>query len=207
MLRKKKKCAARGCQKETYTKLCTTHEAKNKIKKAKKKKAQTTKKVQTVKYPRLTTLKKHAWDAMSIFVRLRDSDKEGMCKCITCDTSCYFIGDCLQGGHFRSRKHLATFLHEQNVHGQCAKCNGFGNGMNYEYGVALNKLYGEGTAEMLAELQNKNVSYKGDYYIERIIYFTQSSFNLLNLKNFDKDLKDKIKKKLEFYSRFADKYK
>jgi len=209
--KRKKKCADKTCQALTYNRLCTLHDKKRKIEKAKKKKSKKPSskllpKEHIVKYPKLVTSKKHAWDAMSLFVRLRDSNAQGIGKCITCATECYFHNDCAQAGHFRGRKHLATFLHEQNVHLQCARCNGWGNGMSYEYGNALNSMYGAGTAEMLAAMENDAVSYKSDYYIERIMYFTESAQKLLNSKKINKGFKEKIQDRLNFYIRFASKY-
>lgn len=76
----------------------------------------------------------------SKFIRLRDKDK----PCITCGS--YGQKDC---GHFISRRFEATRYDERNSHGQCLKCNRFEYGNQYEHGKAIDRLYGEGTADHL----------------------------------------------------------
>lgn len=210
--KKKKKCAENNCNNLTYSRLCPSHEKKRRLEKAKKKKSKLAKADKkkpkpATKTPRLSTLKKHAWDIMSLFVRLNESDEHGMGKCITCDTICYFYNDCAQAGHFVSRKHMATFLDPVNVHNQCAKCNGWGNGMQYEYGVELNKRYGEGTAESLIERSKLSMNYKADYFIEQIGIYCELAQTKLNEKKLNKEFKAKIEDRILFYQRFISKYK
>lgn len=78
----------------------------------------------------------------SKYIRLRDKDK----PCITCGK--YGDKDC---GHFISRRFEATRFDEKNVHGQCIKCNRFEYGNQYEHGKAIDRLYGEGSADFLLQ--------------------------------------------------------
>ena len=55
------------------------------------------------------------------YVRLRDAMPGGMCRCISCGNIVPF--EKIQGGHFRSRMHMATRWNEFNVNGECATCN------------------------------------------------------------------------------------
>ena len=55
------------------------------------------------------------------YVRLRDSMPGGMCKCISCGDIVPF--DKIQGGHYRSRMHMATRWNEANVNAECRYCN------------------------------------------------------------------------------------
>ena len=48
-----------------------------------------------------------------------------------------------------SRKHTITRYDERNVKPQCYTCNCHYYGRQYEFGLALNKEYGEGTSEEL----------------------------------------------------------
>lgn len=82
----------------------------------------------------------------SLYIRLRDS-RDGLCKCITCG-KLFSIkeGD---AGHFISRKHESTRYDEKNVAAQCRYCNRFSQGKQFEFGGAIDKKYGIGTAEKL----------------------------------------------------------
>lgn len=101
--------------------------------------------------------KKDLWDTFSKYIRLRDSDDEGYCTCITCPNRFFWkYGD---AGHFVSRKEMATWLHEKNNHFQCKECNGKYEGRKYEYGKQIEKLYGVGTADYLIELSKTERKY------------------------------------------------
>lgn len=75
------------------------------------------------------------------FIRLRDQNK----RCITCGTGA--VSDC---GHFISCRFEATRFDEKNAHGQCAKCNRFEYGNQFEHGQQIDLLYGSGTASKLS---------------------------------------------------------
>ena len=55
------------------------------------------------------------------YVRLRDAMPGGMCRCISCGNIVPF--EKIQGGHYRSRMHMATRWNEDNCHGECMSCN------------------------------------------------------------------------------------
>jgi len=68
----------------------------------------------------------------SKFIRLRDSDDNGYCTCITCGTVRHWKNlDC---GHFIKRQFMSARYNEKNCHAQCKPCNNFeqGNDANYE---------------------------------------------------------------------------
>lgn len=76
----------------------------------------------------------------SIYIRLRDSDKNGYCRCISCGKFNHWKDvDC---GHFVNRSHMSTRYNERNCHAQCRKCNRFDEGNNIGYTRGLIKLYG-----------------------------------------------------------------
>jgi hypothetical protein len=77
----------------------------------------------------------------SIYIRLRDSDNDGICKCVTCETrKPWRYMDC---GHFIKRQHMATRFKETNAHGQCKKCNYFEQGNDAKYEAFIIETYGE----------------------------------------------------------------
>lgn len=81
-------------------------------------------------------------------VRKRDLDSNGLGRCITCKKP----DNHLQWGHF-IEQHKSAWLRfdPRNTAMQCAECNGFGKGMTYEYGRALDERHGAGTAEGLKQ--------------------------------------------------------
>jgi len=77
----------------------------------------------------------------SLFIRIRDTQEDGYCRCITCGRvvtpkEC----DC---GHYVKRQHLATRFSEENCHAQCKRCNAFEQGRDAEYRRKLVEIYGE----------------------------------------------------------------
>lgn len=87
------------------------------------------------------------WKAFSEFIRLRDSDDKGFCRCITCGAIRFWRDlDC---GHGIPRQHQATKFNEQNNAAQCKRCNGFEGGKREVYKQEVDKRYGPGTWDRL----------------------------------------------------------
>jgi|SRR5690606_33029712 len=78
-------------------------------------------------------------DVFSLFIRLRDSDKNGVCKCITCGSFYHYTK--MDAGHFVTRDNMATRWEDENVNAQCPACNRFKGGKQYEHGLAIDKKY------------------------------------------------------------------
>jgi len=90
--------------------------------------------------------KKRADRLFSLFVRQRDA-VDGICRCITCNTPHPWRS--IHAGHFISRGKENTRYNEKNCAAQCVSCNSFREGMQYEHGKAIDRKYGEGTADSL----------------------------------------------------------
>src|SRR5678809_1463045 len=86
----------------------------------------------------------------SEFIRLRDSDENGYITCITSGRKVFWKD--ADAGHFISRRHLATKYHEHNVNGQSRHDNRFQYGRQFEYSKAIDKKWGNGTADRLLVL-------------------------------------------------------
>ena len=71
----------------------------------------------------------------SKYIRLRDADKYGYCRCVTCGERLHWKK--IQAGHFISRKYYATRWDEENVNAQCVACNVFKSGEQYKYSLYL----------------------------------------------------------------------
>ena len=95
----------------------------------------------------VSQLKKKADKAFSEYVRRRDSDRNGIGKCITCDKRGHW--KTMQNGHFVKRSVSSLRYDDENNNLQCPACNVWKYGELYTYGKELDLKYGDGTAEKL----------------------------------------------------------
>jgi hypothetical protein len=110
----------------------------------------------------------------SEYIRRRDADKNGICRCITCGRPAPWRE--MDAGHFVSRNHKAVRWDERNVHAQCRAENRFQSGKQYEHGKEIDRKYGIGTADLLIKLGSSNhvkislswVEYQIKLYKEKI---------------------------------------
>ena len=127
----------------------------------------------------VSKLKKELDKWFSLYIRLRDATDMGVVQCFTCGKIAHYkLG--MQCGHFQSRRHNATRWDNKNCQVQCVKCNMFGQGEQYKFGMYLDAKYGLGTAEELEFMSKVNVKMMRIDYVEKISYY--------------KDLVNKIKK-------------
>ena len=100
------------------------------------------------------------WTHFSRYIRLRDSDSNGNCKCITCGLVRHWKQmDC---GHGIGRQHKATKYNEKNNHAQCKRCNGFEGGKREVYKEEVDRRYGVGTWATM-EIMSKKTSKIGKF--------------------------------------------
>lgn len=107
-------------------------------------------------------------EVFSLFVRLRDSDKNGMVKCITCGAIDHYTK--VDAGHFVTRENMGCRWEEENVNGQCQHDNRFKSGKQYEHGLAIDKKYGPGTASKLV-IKGKSPCHFEDFELEAMIKY------------------------------------
>jgi len=86
-------------------------------------------------------------NAFSTYIRLRDSDENGMVACVTCGDKHHW-GD-VDCGHFVKRGNASVRWDLQNSHGQCRLCNSTHDGKEELHAIAIDEMYGEGTADRL----------------------------------------------------------
>jgi hypothetical protein len=84
--------------------------------------------------------------AVNAMIRERDAGQ----PCISCGKPRK-----LEAGHFRNSNQGTTRFHPWNLNGQCATCNRYSGGVTYEYGVALDRKWGRGTAAFIERLSRK----------------------------------------------------
>jgi hypothetical protein len=83
----------------------------------------------------------------SRYIRLRDSDETGYCKCITCNAVLFWKSmDC---GHYIKRQHQGARFNEKNCHSQCKNCNWNKQGNDAEYKKVIIEKYGQQTHDLL----------------------------------------------------------
>lgn len=113
-------------------------------------------------------------EVFSQFIRLRDSDENGYCSCVTCGAVGFWKGGsgvAIQNGHFQSRsKHYTRHL-EKNCSAQCYACNCMKQGEQFLHGIALDKRWGEGTALEMLQLGNQPFKYTREWLEERIKHY------------------------------------
>tara|TARA_R100001443_G_scaffold67364_1_gene76166 strand:- start:5409 stop:5807 length:399 start_codon:yes stop_codon:yes gene_type:complete len=100
----------------------------------------------------------------SKYIRLKNVDKYGMCKCVTCNKKVYWKQ--IQAGHFMSRKHYSTRWDEENVYPQCLACNVFRGGEQYRYSLFL----GKDKSEKMYQLSKRIIKFNNselDYLITK----------------------------------------
>lgn len=101
----------------------------------------------------------------SEYIRLRDANSAGVVSCITCGQIVPY-SEC-DAGHFIDRSAKNTRYNEQNVNGQCQRCNRFLGGRQYEHGRAIDLKYGPGTAEQILT-QSKSIIKANQAFYEQI---------------------------------------
>ncbi len=123
----------------------------------------------------ITNLDKVLWKVFSEYIRRRDAVKfsgSDRVKCITCEFVGHWKYD-FDAGHFMSRKHLGTKFHEMNVHAQCGGCNKFGQGKQYAYAKVIDRLYGNGTADLLEQKSRTACKWMSFEYEQKIEEYKQ----------------------------------
>jgi len=129
-------------------------------------------------------LKKIAWNWFSKYIRLRDSDKNGVCKCITCGRKHKWDSGQIHAGHFipKSRGNIILF-DERNNNAQCKYCNTFLHGNLAEYQIAIDKKWGPGTATELAQKSREKITFTEQQLKDIIKTYKIKSKLLLKNKN------------------------
>jgi len=117
------------------------------------------------------------WKVFSEFIRRRDADSNGICKCITCGLVRHWKEmDC---GHGIPRQHKATKYNEMNNHAQCKRCNGFEGGKREVYKVEVDKRYGAGTWDKL-EVASRGLAKWSKFEIDTMTEFYKGKLKEFN---------------------------
>lgn len=112
------------------------------------------------------------------YVRLKASDDNGYCQCVTCGKVDHYKA--MQGGHFIPRTRTILKLYECNIQPQCPYCNHWGMSQSHyvlRYREWMVDYYGERRVKAM----------------ERLAWRTAPKFNREEVIQFQRELKEKIK--------------
>ena len=115
------------------------------------------------------------------YVRLKASDDDGYCQCVTCGKVDHYKA--MQGGHFYSRRHTVFKLFEENISVQCPACNQWGmktTKIQEAYRIYMEDMYG---ARRIRAMQ-------------RLAWRASPKFNRDEVIQFQRELKEKIGQEL-----------
>ena len=107
-----------------------------------------------MKNPSLKTMKTKAWKEFSRYIRLRDSDNNGIGQCCTCGARHHWKE--LQAGHFIPGRCNSILFDERGCHAQCRRCN-FNEGNGPEYYPFMLKRYGQKVVDELRMNRHQTV--------------------------------------------------
>lgn len=104
----------------------------------------------------------------SEFIRLRDSDNDGYCRCISCNGIHHWKN--MDAGHYVNRSIMSLRYDEKNVNAQCRHCNRFleGNAIGYNHGLI--EKYGDSVTSYL-NIKRFNLCKMGKVEYETLIKY------------------------------------
>ena len=105
----------------------------------------------------------------SVYVRLSGTKETGSCTCFTCSKVLHWRE--IQCGHFQSRRFYSTRFHVLNCKPQCYGCNIGLSGNQYIFGVNLDKLHGEGTAESMVRTSREVKKFTSEEMMDLIAQY------------------------------------
>lgn len=119
-----------------------------------------------------TNLKAKLDKVFSEYIRLKNANDIGFCRCVTCGK--YYHWSKIQNGHYMSRRYMSTRYSEMNCHPQCMPCNVMQHGNIPQYRMWLVKEYGE---EKVRQLETtalaQTVKFSDWEYKNLIDYYTK----------------------------------
>lgn len=105
----------------------------------------------------------------SEYIRLRDANENGFCRCITCGMM--WRWNAIHNGHYIGRSHIATRYDERNCHSQCPNCNVGLRGNLENYKRYMIQMYGVKRLEELEAAGRSLAKWTIFDYQEKIEYY------------------------------------
>lgn len=107
----------------------------------------------------------------SEYIRLRDANENGFCKCVTCGSM--WRWQALQNGHYIDRRHIGARYDERNCNSQCSSCNIGLRGNLDKYKRAIISSYGVAVLEELESAKRSFEKWTIADYEEKIAYYRE----------------------------------
>jgi len=116
----------------------------------------------------------------SIYIRIRDSDENGIVRCCTCGKSVHWkqAHNC----HFIDRRHETLRFSEINCNAGCFKCNCLKDGNLKEYEKFLKSKHGDSIVDELNQAKHKSIKVGKVYFKEIAEFYKQKAKDLANFK-------------------------
>lgn len=124
----------------------------------------------------ISAKREKALSLYSLYRRKSLADKDGFCRCVTCDVKQHYTK--IQNGHYVDRQHNSTTFLDKNNHPQCVSCNEYGDGKLEAYAEFLDKTYGKGTAIGL-EKRSKQVFKLTHHFLDNLIKDLEKKLSLM----------------------------
>ena len=123
---------------------------------------------------------------MSLYIRLRDVNKDGYFRCPTCGRYLPFAkGDC---SHLWGRAHMSTRFDPDNMVMECA----YDNRMNSSHLLELSRFFEKKLGTQRYELKHNQTKKWSNWELEQLIeYYSKETERLKKEKNYE-DWKNKI---------------
>lgn len=137
---------------------------------AEKKSQEARKRTERPKPQTRSSLTVHLDIVFSLYIRLRDADAGGMCRCISCGRRIPFSQ--IQCGHLFTRHNMSVRWDEQNCNPQCGECNCGKSGNIESYRPRLIERIGLEAFEALCERAHGVRKWSGDELREMIRHYT-----------------------------------
>lgn len=137
----------------------------------------------------LPNLKKKLWIKFSEYIRLRDSNENGMCVCCTTGKLIPWSAppskSGAQAGHFfPKRGNPALYFEESNVNAQSPIANKLQrNGITWDYFIYMEKKWGRKELDRLAKLRKKPFKFTREWMSTKLEYYTKQVEILKQQKN------------------------
>jgi hypothetical protein len=109
----------------------------------------------------------------SLYIRHKYA-KDGMVRCYTC--TAMKPPKEMQCGHFISRSYYILRWEEDNARPQCASCNLYHQGQQYEFGRRLEKEIGIGRIEQMMEIKNQPARFSIADYQDMIAKYSEITY-------------------------------
>lgn len=117
----------------------------------------------------LSSLKKKLWKYFSLYIRLRESDKNLFSECVTCEKKESYKN--LQAGHFIPGRTNSILFVEDNCFPQCKACNIFLHGNIIAYYEFMVKRFGLEKVSELKILKRQNVKLTREWYEQKTAHY------------------------------------